>query len=120
MVSGAFPVVPLVTTGTLSLLIALLFETGSRIGEWATGIGAVGSKNQPEIVREHVFPFSPSILSSVFTYILEFRDESDDHIGSERASRGNPDLTDLVLDKLVINKADETFQLSMDRHKGVA
>ena len=83
------------------------------VGEWATTSVWLGEGNALTPQWEIDFPHSLGLLYSAFTYFTGFKVNSGEYKLMGLAPYGNPTYKDLILDKLLMLKADGTFRMDM-------
>jgi len=83
------------------------------VGEWAAASYGVGRGNGIEVQAELRFPHSLGLLYSAFTYYCGFKVNSGEYKLMGLAPYGKPRFRDLILENLMVLRADGTFQLNM-------
>ena len=83
------------------------------VGEWATTSVWLGEGNTLTPQWEINFPHSLGLLYSAFTYFTGFKVNSGEYKLMGLAPYGIPKYKDLILDKLLVLKADGTFRMDM-------
>jgi len=82
------------------------------VGEWATSLVAVGSKNNIKLLKEIHFPHSLGLLYSAFTYYLGFKVNSGEYKMMGLAPYGKPKYVEKIKDKIIDIKDDGSFSLN--------
>ncbi len=90
------------------------FLTIDGVGEWATTSFGTGSDNRLDIQAEIFFPHSLGLLYSAFTYYTGFKVNSGEYKLMGLAPYGEPEYSDLILDRLMDLKEDGSFRLNME------
>lgn len=85
--------------------------TVDGVGEWATTMVSVGTRDSLTIQKEIHFPHSLGLLYSAFTYYLGFKVNSGEYKVMGLAPYGSPRFKDLILDNFVDLKADGSYRL---------
>jgi carbamoyltransferase len=81
------------------------------VGEWATSSLGHGRGNQLTLMHEMHFPHSLGLLYSAFTYHCGFKVNSGEYKLMGLAPYGEPQYSDLILERLLDLKADGSFRL---------
>ncbi len=91
-----------------------LILTLDGVGEWATTTVGIGKGNNIKILKEIHFPHSLGLLYSAFTYYLGFKVNSGEYKVMGLAPYGTPKYKKIILDNLIIVKADGSFKINME------
>ncbi len=91
-----------------------LILTLDGVGEWATTTVGIGKGNNIKIIKEIHFPHSLGLLYSAFTYYLGFKVNSGEYKVMGLAPYGAPKYKKIILDNLIIVKADGSFKMNME------
>jgi carbamoyltransferase len=87
--------------------------TMDGVGEWTTTSLSIGTGNKLNIHKELHFPHSLGLLYSAFTYYIGFKVNSGEYKVMGLAPYGDPQYTQVILDKIVDVKEDGSFSLDM-------
>ena len=83
------------------------------VGEWSTATFGVGEGNRIRLIDHISFPHSLGLLYSAFTYYCGFKVNSGEYKLMGLAPYGKPDLSGVILDRLIDLKPDGSFWLDM-------
>ena len=84
------------------------------VGEWATASIGVGDGNKINLLKEMNYPDSLGLLYSAFTQFTGFKVNSGEYKMMGLAPYGNPNFTDIILEKLINLKEDGSIEINQD------